>query len=64
MKEFFLNRPLTELEIRLRDQKRCIACGTKVSGRGFECKECYKTRLNMPIMSYTGEKRLRNIEEI
>jgi hypothetical protein len=56
----FNNRELTSLERRLRDDRKCIACGVKVhrsvtknkatgkiyESQPFECSECAKTRLN------------------
>ena len=62
--EYFLNRPLTPQETILRNQKRCIACGVKVNGRiqdgikiqPFECKDCTKTRTNMPLSNASKEQ--------
>lgn len=65
MPEYFLNRPLTENEQRLRANHRCVGCGVKVkkirtskkTGEAhypFECAECNKsrTRHSSPIDGY------------
>lgn len=48
MSEMFNNRPLTEIEKRLRAEGKCIACGQpaerRPNGFMFECHECHDVR--------------------